>query len=126
MKLMELFYRVDTGTLIIRITRKSIHESVDLSDFWDELCLKISFICTRSDEEGTVLEKISEHTIFRDSTITDISIADIHRILRKNTISYTEGNLLIADHEPGMVPEIVIIETNEYSYHEEYTEPPCP
>lgn len=124
MIVMEFFYSIYLGTLIIRVSREGIHESVDFSDFWNILCLEVSLIRRRSHEKCSIFEKKSEHTILTHGRITDISVSDIHRILGKYTISHCESDLLISDHQPRVMPEIVLIsEDNNRKYEKSYYSP---
>jgi hypothetical protein len=124
MIVMEFFYSIYLGTLIIRVSREGVHESVDFSDFWNILCLKVSLIRRRSHKKCSILEKKSEHTILTHSRVTDISVSDIHRILGKYTIAHCESDLLIPDHQPRVMPEIVLIsEDNNGKYEKSYYSP---
>lgn len=81
MVVVEFFYRIDTRSLIVRVAREGIDESVDLAYFWYELCLKVSLIGGRTHKKCTELEKVSEECIFAHGRVTDIAVADVHRVL---------------------------------------------
>jgi hypothetical protein len=112
---MKFFDSIELRSLIIRIARQGIDESIYFTYLWYKCRPKISFICWWSDKEGTVFEEVSPDTIFAHSRVSDISISDIHRILWPESVADRESDFLIADHEPRMVPEIVII-GDEYSW----------
>jgi len=120
---MEFFYRVKVSSLIIRIAGKSIHKSIYLSYFWDKMSPKITILSGWSHKKSTIFEKISPHTILAHGGITNIAISDIHSILWPESISDRKCDLLIPNHEPWMMPEIMIIsnkrpwdqESDEYS-----------
>ena len=113
---MKIFYRIEFCSLIIRITRKSIDKCIYLSYFWYITCSKFSIICWRSYKKCTILKKISPHTIFTYCRISNISISDIHCILRPESVTDRECNLLVPYHKPRMFPKVVIIHNN-YSWN---------
>lgn len=122
---MEFFYGIKLCTLIIRITRKRIDKGVDFSYFRYIRGMEVSIRARWSPyKKSTVLEKISNETIFTHGTVTNITVSDIHRILGKKTISHREGNLLVPYHKPWVMPEVVIIGYESPWYDEEYS--PCP
>jgi hypothetical protein len=78
---MEFFDRIELCSLIIRVAREGIDESIDLADLWYKSRPKVSLIRRRTDEERTIFEEISPDTILAHCSVTDIAISDIHSIL---------------------------------------------
>ena len=118
MMVVKFFYAVYIGSLMIIVTREGIHKGIDFSDFWNVMSDEIPFCRSRSDKEGSILEKKSEHTILTHRTVSDISVSNIHRILGKNSISNRESDFLITYQEPGMMPQIVLISEEDYEKYE--------
>jgi len=75
--------------------------------------MKISLIGRRTNKYSSILEEKTQEIMFTHSTVTDIAITDIHSILRKYTISDRKCDFLIADKEPWMPPEIVLVYGNQ-------------
>lgn len=126
MIVMECFDALYLHTLFITISRERIHESIDFTNLWDIVRTKITLIRRRSDKYSTIFEEKTPHTMFTHSTVTNIAISDIHRILRKNTIANRKGYLLIPDKKPGMFPKIVIIDSKTDSNKKKRSYCPSP
>jgi hypothetical protein len=123
---MEFFYSIYMGSFLIWVPWECIDQSIDLSNLGYKVSMKISLIGRWSHKYGSIFKEISPNIVFAHSRVTDIAITDIHRILRKESITYRKGDLLIADHEPWIVPEIMIIEYNYHWDQEKYHRCPYP
>lgn len=97
---MEFFNTIYMCPLIITISRERIDKSIYLPYFRNVFRYEVSLRVRRADKECSIFQKKSDHTILTYSTISDISISDIHRILGEYTISHSKSDFLISDKEP--------------------------